>query len=93
MKKQEFINLSKNMVKEYVNAFSEERKVLIKNVYVIGFHDTPDNYRILLSIEATDDFFYEVVYDKNKKGIHSYVFKQTGNRIVGKRVTNRKGIA
>lgn len=92
MKKQEFINVSKNMVAEYINTFGEN-KISMRDVYVVGFHDTPENYRILLSTQASDEFYYEVIYKKDTKGIHSYVYRKAGKRIIGKRINNGKGIA
>lgn len=94
MKKGEFIIVAKNMVTEYFNVFvnNEETKMGVNDICVVGFHDTPENYRILLTTPKIDEFFYEVVYDKNTKGLHSYAYRKVGKRIVGKRVTNRKGI-
>ena len=97
MKKQEFINLSKNMVAEYINAFTDkeniDRKITMKDVYPVGFHDTPENFRMILSVLGSDDFYYEVIYKKDTKGIYSYVYRQVGKRIIGKRINNGKGIA
>lgn len=95
MKKQEFISLSKNMVKEYLNVFNDKTGQILSvlDVQVEGFHDTPENYRILLSVPSADGFYYEVIYDKKTTGVHSYVFKKAGKRIVGKKVNTRKVIA
>lgn len=94
MKKGEFISVAKNMVTEYFNVFvdKEDLKISVNDICVVGFHDTPESYRIILSTPRSDDFFYEVVYDKNTKGLYSYAYRKVGKRIVGKRVTNRKGI-
>lgn len=89
MSKQEFISVAKRMVTEYINVFINKGKISVGDVCVIGFHDTPDHYRILLSVPASDEFYYEVVYDKNTTGIHSYAYKKVGKRVIGKRFNNK----
>ena len=85
MNKREFISVSKNMVTEYVNVFGDE-EIKKKDVSVVAFHETPEHHRILLSVPTSDDFYYEVTYDKSKSEIHSYAYRKVGKRILGKKV-------
>ena len=94
MKKGEFISVSKRMVAEYLNRFDKSenvnQKITIRDVCVVGFHCTPDHLRILLSVPTSDEFYYEVVYDKHTNGLHSYIYNKVGKRIIGKRINHKK---
>lgn len=76
---EDFISVSKNMVTEFYNLFLDQtnEKISIKDIVVVGFHETPDGYRILLETPMEDGLFYEVIYDTEKKELRSYTFRKT----------------
>lgn len=88
MKKCEFINLSKRMVKEYYNRYSNGPdgfwKIRTSNVIVIDFQDEPDTYRVLL-VTIPETLFYGVTYYKNTDKIHSYIYESVEDRIKGRK--------
>lgn len=88
MKKGEFINLSKRMVREYYNRYSNGPdgfwKIRTSNVIVLDFQDEPDIYRILL-VTIPETLFYGVTYYKGEDRIHSYIYENVDNRIIGKK--------
>lgn len=76
MKKSEFIDVSKRMVKEYVNRYiikNDEEKITKFEVVVMNFNDNPDSYEILLTTIDMGELSYIVIYDKVKDKIYSSV--------------------
>lgn len=79
IRKDDFISVSKRMVTEFYNIFLDQtnNKLSMNDITVIGFHETPDGYRMLLETPAEDGLIYEVIYDLEDGSLHSYTFKKT----------------
>lgn len=79
MKKGEFINVSKRMVKEYFNKYVVGKdgieKISCCDICVVGFSHVDGNYKILLSTPITDDVYYKVIYDKESDELKSTLVK------------------
>lgn len=77
IRKADFISVSKNMVTEFYNLFIDQNeKISIKDVKVVGFHETPDCYRILIETPTEDGLIYEIIYDTENEELHSYTYKK-----------------
>ena len=78
---EDFISVSKNMVTEFYNMFIDQtdEKLSINDLNVIGFHNSPDCYRILIETPAEDGLIYEVIYDTEKGELQSYTYKKTNS--------------
>ena len=89
MKKGEFINVSKRMVKEYFNRYIDNpgdiRKITSKDVVVIDFRDEPNVYRVILVTMTSESLFYGVTYYKDTDEIHSYIYEKIEDRIKGRK--------
>lgn len=81
IRKEDFIAVSKNMVIEFYNLFIDKtnEKILISDLNVIGFHETPECYRILIETPTEDGLIYEVVYDIENGEFHSYTYRKTNS--------------
>lgn len=91
MKKGEFIHVSKMMVKESCNRKLEKtQRITINEVEVIGFHENPNGYRLLLQSPTSEGIYYGVSYDKSTDELRSYIYKKVGKRTTGKKHINRK---
>lgn len=88
MKKGEFIRISKNMVKEYYNRYinttGDVKKLTSRDVLVIDFQGAPDIYRILLVTMTPDTLYYGVTYYKDTDKLHSYIYENVDNKIIGR---------
>ncbi|MBR6641156.1 MAG: hypothetical protein IKL08_03065 [Clostridia bacterium] len=76
MKVGEFIDISKRMVKEYVNRYlieDDSQKITKNEVVVMDFDETPDSYEILLTTIDMGELSYGVTYDKHEDKIHSRI--------------------
>ena len=78
MNKDELVNVSKNMVKEYHNRyvnkyFNVTKPITVDNVEVIGYHDDQTTMWVLLTVPTSDELKYEVSYSKKTGQIHSFV--------------------
>lgn len=85
MNKEDFIDVSKRMVKEYLSRYLGE-EINIDDVQLIKFHDEPSIYKTLLIAPYSDEIYYEVVYDKDSEQLRSYIYKNDGFRVVGKKL-------
>lgn len=89
MKKGEFIQVSKMMVKESFNRHicdtSKTEKISANDVEVIGFHEDPNGYKILLQTPISDGLYYGVSYDINTDNLNSYTYKKVGKRVNGRK--------
>lgn len=76
---EDFISVSKKMVTEFYNTFMSQtdEKLSINDIIVVGFHKSPDCYRIILETPDMDSLFYEVIWDAEKGEIQSYTYKKT----------------
>lgn len=74
MKVGEFIDVSKRMVKEYVNRYviqNEIEKITKNEIVVINFSNDTDSYEILLTTMGFGDLSYSVRYDKKEDKLYS----------------------
>ena len=86
MKKENFIQVSKNMVKEYINRYvKKEQPIEIDEIEIIDFKEGDNGFKILLVICDSDDKFYGVTYDHLKDEIHSYIFREDELRVIGRK--------
>lgn len=88
MNKQDFINVSKRMVKEYFNKYVAEKEGIkelsLSDIYVVGFNSVEGNYKILLSTPVSDGVYYKVTYNKEKDELKSSTVKTFDKRYVYK---------
>lgn len=76
MKIGEFIDISKRMVKEYVNRYlveDDSQKITKHEVVVMDFDDTPESYEILLTTIDMGELSYGVTYDKHEGKMYSRI--------------------
>lgn len=88
MNKEEFLNVSKRMVKEYFNRYivdDEDDEIRDEDVQVVIFDDTSDSYKATLTTPDLDNLYYGVTYDKNKKQLYSFIYEKDGFRVLGKK--------
>lgn len=92
MKTGNIIRLSKRMVIEYINRYvkktKDDEKATYKDVHIIGFHDEPEDHRVLIYSPITDDLYYEVTCDKDTDEMHSYIYRRVRKKFNGEE--NRK---
>ena len=90
MKKGEFINVSKRMVKEYFNIYVAGKdgveKITLRDICVVGFTHIDGNYKILLSTPISDGIYYKVTYDKELDELSSAFVKTENKRYFRKDV-------
>lgn len=84
MKKEEFIDVSERMVKEYFNRYvvptNNFQKITVEDVEILAFEEKPDSYKTILTVPNTDDTVYGVTYDKTANKVHSYIYNNDGFR-------------
>ena len=89
MKANKFIQMSKNMVKEYFNRYvaasDNIRKITDEDIMTVRFQEDPDKYQIMLTVITDDDIYYMVTYDRSTDEIYSYICGQDGLRILGRK--------
>lgn len=86
MKREEFIDVSIRMVKEYCNRYVTEYTLKTDDIKTIKFEDKENRFTIILITPYSNKIFYEVTYDKLKKGIRSYIYRNDGQSVVGKEI-------
>ena len=86
MKKEDFIQVSKNMVKEYIDRYvKNDRSTKIEDIEMIDFQEGSDGFKILLVTEDSGDKFYGVTYDRLRDELHSYIYREDEIRVIGRR--------
>lgn len=88
MKKGEFLNISKRMVKEYFDRYVRKgnvQTIKVSEVEVIGYDEDDNNYRAILITPGSDELYYGTTYYKETGKIHSYIYKKVGKRVNGKK--------
>lgn len=90
MKKGEFINVSKRMVKEYFNIYVAGKDgietITLRDICVVGFSHIDGNYKILLSTPISDGVYYKVTYNKDSDELYSSFVKTENKRYFRKDV-------
>ncbi|EAG3531410.1 hypothetical protein B7499_08825 [Listeria monocytogenes] len=87
MDNQEFINLCKEKVLEYVNAAyinagwgdSIINLCSIENIFVVWSSKTLQNNKALLSTERPDGMYFELTYNGDKKELYFDAYKKEKN--------------
>lgn len=88
MNKEEFVNVSKRMVKEYFNRYiidDEDEEIREQDVQIISLGDTDEYYKITLTTPDLENLYYGVTYDKATKKLHSFIYEKDGFRILGRK--------
>ena len=89
MNKEEFVNISKRMVKEYFNRYildDDDYELKEQDIQVIMLGDTDECYKITLTTPDLENLYYGVTYDKKTKKLHSFIYEKEGFRVLGKTV-------
>lgn len=84
MDNQEFINLCKEKVLEYVNAGWEDSIInlcSIENIFVVWSCKTLQNNKAMLSTECPDGMYFELTYNGDKKELYFDAYKKEKNFI------------
>ena len=79
MKKREFIDVAKRMVKEYFK-LCWNKKIVLTDISTIGYRDNSNYLWVLLSVDDPTSDRYEVVYHKNTGQISSNMYKDICKR-------------
>ena len=75
MKKREFIDVAKRMVKEYFRLYLN-KKIVLTDISIVGYRNSSEYLWVLLSVTDTTSGQYEVVYHKNTGQISSNMYKK-----------------
>lgn len=75
MKKREFIDVAKRMVKEYFRLY-QNKKIVLTDISIIGYRDNSNYLWVLLSVDDPTSGRYEVVYHKNTGQMSSNMYKK-----------------
>ena len=87
MKKGEFINIAKKMVKEYFNRYIDKENIIRKiDVKVNNFVDDENVYTIMLDIPDRSDVFYVVTYHKDTGEFNSFIYKKIDDNTIGAKI-------
>ena len=83
----EFEVICKNIIIGYYNSHVEKtdnKKIGIKDVYVVWMCKTLQNSKALLSTTVSDGMYYEITYNGNKDEIYFDAYKKWENIVVPK---------
>lgn len=85
MKSDEFINFSKNLVKNYAyEHLDKSDSVLLDDfdVFVVWYAYELGHSKALLSTTLFDGMYYEVTYNSNKNEIYLDAYKKFENKLI-----------
>lgn len=92
MKKGEFINISKRMVKEYFNRYvDKENTIKRRHVLIHECTEYNNTYSVILKILGRDKTFYGVTYHKDTNEFDSYIYKSINDKVIIGKVIDMKG--
>ena len=83
----EFEVICKNIIIDYFNSRVEktdDKKIGIKDVYVVWMCKTLQNSKALLSTNIPDGLYYEITFNGNKEEIYLDVYKKWENQLITK---------
>lgn len=83
----EFEVICKNIIIDYFNSRAEitdNKKIGIKDVYVVWMCKTLQNSKALLSTNVSDGMYYEITYNGDKDEIYLDAYKKWENRLIKK---------
>lgn len=81
----EFEVICKNIIIDYFNSRAEitdNKKIGIKDVYVVWMCKTLQNSKALLSTNVSDGMYYEITYNGDKDEIYLDAYKKWENKLV-----------
>ena len=85
--------ICKNLVIDYFNNKVEKKdnkKINIKDVYVVWMCKTLKNSKALLSTNVSDEMYYEITYNGDKDEIYFDAYKKWENILIPKEKFNDK---
>lgn len=85
--------ICKNLVIDYFNNKAEKtynKKINIKDVYVVWMCKTLKNSKALLSTNVSDGMYYEITYNGDKDEIYFDAYKKWENILIPKEKFNDK---
>lgn len=83
MKSDEFINYSKELVKQYAYEHldkSDEMDINAFDVFIVWYAYELGHNKALLSTTLLDGMYYEVTYNSNKKEVYLDAYKKFENK-------------
>lgn len=83
----EFEVICKNIIIDYFNSRAEitdNKKIGIKDIYVVWMCKTLQNSKALLSTNVSDGMYYEITYNGDKDEIYLDAYKKWENRLIKK---------
>lgn len=83
----EFEVICKNIIIDYFNSRAEitdNKKIGIKDVYVVWMCKTLQNSKALLSTNVSDGMYYEITYNGDKDEIYLDAYKKWENKLIKK---------
>lgn len=78
-----FIQLSKEIVRDYVNEHFDETdniKITIDDVYLVWYCKTLQNWKALISTNISDGMYYELTLNGDKNELYLDAYKKFENR-------------
>lgn len=85
--------ICKNLVIDYFNNKAEKtdnKKINIKDVYVVWMCKTLKNSKALLSTNVSDGMYYEITYNGDEDEIYFDAYKKWENILISKEKFNDK---
>lgn len=83
----EFEVICKNIIIDYFNSrveITDNKKIGIKDVYVVWMCKTLQNSKALLSTNVPDGLYYELTYNGDKEEMYLDVYKKWENKAIPK---------
>ena len=83
MGSQEFIEICKEAVREYVEShFDKSDRMIDFEIYVVWSCKTLQNNKALLSTTISDGMYYELTYNGDKKELYLDAYKKFENKCI-----------
>ena len=83
----EFEVICKNIIIDYFNSrveITDNKKIGIKDVYLVWMCKTLQNSKALLSTNVSDGLYYELTYNGDKEEMYLDVYKKWENKAISK---------
>ena len=85
MENDKMINLCKNIIVAYFNEhadITDKKYITSKDVYIVWFSKTLQNFKALVSTNVSDGMYYELTYNGDKKELYLDAYKKWENRCI-----------
>lgn len=85
MENDKMINLCKNIIVTYFNEHADvtdKKHITSKDVYIVWFSKTLQNFKALVSTNVSDGMYYELTYNGDKKELYLDAYKKWENRCI-----------